>query len=222
MLLSTVGPAPAAPEQQKRTISVTGIGSVKAAPDIAYISTGVITEAPTAQKAAADNASAMGRVIGELKAQGLEPRDIQTTNYSVRPRYQHFKDKRPPAITGYRVVNTVRIAVRELNKLGAVLDKVVTLGSNQIGGVQFGLSAPGKIKDEARRMAMADALRKAKLLAGVANATVGKAQKIEEHAAVARRPAFGRAALQVNPAAVPIEPSAHVVHAQVNVVWELQ
>ena len=128
-------PAMAEKISDKRTISLSASGQVKVEPDLASISTGVTSEGETAREALDANTSAMKAVIDGLKSSGIDGRDIQTTNFSVSPRYQHFKDRRPPVITGYTVTNSVHIVVRDLKTLGTILDKVVTLGSNQIGGV---------------------------------------------------------------------------------------
>ena len=87
----------------------------------------------------------------------MEKKDIQTTNFSVRPKYQHFKDGQPPQIIGYQVVNSLRITVRNLEKLGAVLDKVVTLGSNKIDNINFYIDESAELFDEARKLAIARA-----------------------------------------------------------------
>lgn len=217
------GPAAAAEKDAARTISLSGMGSAKGSPDTAHISTGVVSEAATAREALDKNNGAMARVIDELKAQGLEPKNIQTTNFSVRPRFQHFKDGKPPVISGYRVVNSVRIKVSDLTKLGIILDKVVTLGSNQIGGIEFSVADAANLKDMARREAMADASHKAKLYAEAAGAKLGKVLKIsEDFAQIQPRPAFARAALEAKAATAPIEPGEQTLQARVNVTWELE
>ena len=206
----------------ERTISLAGTGVAKARPDTAHISTGVISEGPTAHEALEKNSAAMSQVVAELKAQGLEPKHIQTTNFAVHPRYQHFKDGKPSAIIGYRVVNSVRIKVRDLEKLGAIVDKVVALGSNQIGGIAFSVEDPAPLKDQARKLAMANAIRKAKLYAEAAGATLGKVLKISEGVTQRPpRPVFARAAVEAK-AATPIEPGQQMLQVRVDVTWQLQ
>jgi len=180
LALLTATPAAAAKDKQQRTVSLTGTGTVTASADTAQISTGVISEADTARQALDKNTAAMAKVVAELKAQGIEPKDIQTTNFSVRPRFQQSKDGKPPKIIGYRVVNSVTIRLRDLKQLGAILDKVVTLGSNQIGGITFSVDDPTKLEDEARNRAMQDGIRKAKLYASAAGAALGKVVTIQE------------------------------------------
>ncbi len=223
LALSTAAPVAAAKDKQQRTISLTGTGTVTAPADTAQISTGVISEADTARQALDKNTAAMAKVVADLKAQGIEPKDIQTTNFSVRPRFQQSKDGKPPKIIGYRVVNSVTITLRDLKQLGAILDKVVTLGSNQIGGITFSVDDPTKLEDQARNRAMQDGIRKAKLYAGAAGAALGKVVTIQEgFVAGPPRPVMARAALEAKAADVPIEPGEQTLRAQVNVTWELE
>ena len=127
-----------------------------------------------------------------------------------------------PAIIGYRVVNSVRIMVRDLKMLGAILDQAVSLGSNQINGIQFSVEDAASLEDEARNKAMADARHKAELYAAAGNAKLGKVLVIsEDFIAVPRRQEFGRAAMSAKAAPVPVEPGEHRVQARVQVSWEL-
>jgi uncharacterized protein YggE len=218
-----IAPVAAAKDKQQRTISLTGTGTVTAPADTAQISTGVISEADTARQALDKNTAAMAKVVAELKGQGIESKDIQTTNFSVRPRFQRSKDGKAPKIIGYRVTNSVTIKVRDLKQLGAILDKVVTQGSNQIGGITFSLNDPTKLEDEARKRAMQDGIRKAKLYADAAGASLGKVVTIQEgFVASPPRPMAARAMLEAKAADVPIEPGEQTLRAQVNVTWELK
>lgn len=215
-------PALAAEAPAKRTISVTGTGIARARPDTASISIGVVSEGKTARAALDENTAAMSRVNVEMKGQKVKPEDIQTTNFSVRPKFQHFKDGKPPAIVGYRVVNSVRIIVRDLKNLGAILDQAVSLGSNRINGISFFLAEPAALKDEARKLAMADAWRKAALYAAAGKAKLGPVLSITEDIVIhPPRPVFARA-LQAEAAPVPIEPGEQKLQTQVRVVWELK
>ena len=214
-------PAMAEKISEKRTISLSASGQVKVEPDLASISTGVTSEGETARDALSANTNAMKAVIDGLKTSGIDARDIQTTNFSVAPRYQHFKDRRPPAITGYTVTNSVHIIVRDLKTLGAILDKVVTLGANQIGGIQFDVSNSDELKDAARKQAVANARRKAELYAEAAGTEVGEVLKIsEESHSYSPRPAMMRTAMKSE--AAPVEAGSQVLSVRVNITWELE
>jgi len=204
----------------ERTITLIASGQVKVEPDLAVISTGVTSEGETAREALTENSSAMTAVIKGLKAEGIDPRDIQTTNFSVSPKYRRFKDRRAPVISGYTVTNSVQITVRELPDLGKILDKVVSLGSNQIGSIQFNVSNADELKDAARKQAIANGLRKAKLLAKAAGARIGQVIKITEKNFNYSPRIFARNALEKAPSA-PIEAGTQTLSVSVAVVWEL-
>ena len=214
-------PAFAEKISNRRTISLSASGVVKVDPDLASISTGVTSAGETAREALSANTNAMKAVIDGLKSAGIDARDIQTTNFSVSPRYQHFKNRQPPEITGYTVTNSVHIIVRDLKELGNILDKIVTLGANQIGGIQFDVSNSDELKDAARKQAVANALRKAKLYAAAAGTEVGDVLKItEESHQYSPRPQMMRTAMKSE--AAPIEAGSQSLSVRVSVTWELE
>lgn len=216
-------PAPAAAEDKPaRTIALTGTGTVSARPDTAHVSSGVVSDAGSADKALADNTQAMTRIIARLKALGMAGKDIQTANFSVSPRYSRATASQPRTIIGYRVTNSVRITVRDLNKLGAVLDQAVQSGSNQAGGIVFSVSNAENLKDTAREAAMADAMRKAKLYVTAAGAKLGPVVTISENFISPQpRPMMARMAAEQK-GAVPIEPGEQRLEVRVNVTWEIK
>ena len=223
IVFASIAGVSAAESLGKRTISVTGTGIAKARPDMASISIGVISEGESAREALDKNTAAMGRVMVEMKGQKVEPRDIQTTNFTVRPKYQHFKDGKPAAIVGYRVVNSVRIMVRDLKMLGAILDLAVSEGSNQINGIRFSVEDAASLEDTARKEAMADARHKAELYASEGHTRLGKVLIIsEDYIATTPRPVFGGAALKAKASSVPVEAGEYQVQARVHVSWELK
>ena len=182
-----VGLALAAParaeEPAPRTITISGEGEATAVPDIAYIDTGVVTEGATAAEALAANTKAMAAVFKGLEDAGIEKRDMQTSQFSVYPVYEQMRpEDRPqtPKIGGYRVQNQLTVKVRDLDALGGILDKVVTLGSNQLSGIRFAIDKPEPLLDDARKKAVEDALRKAKLYAGAAGVALGQIMSITE------------------------------------------
>lgn len=189
LLLATAlcaAPALAQEATANGTISIGGLGEVTAAPDTAFVTSGVTTQGATAREALDANTKAMAELIETLKAAGIEARDIQTSGFSVNPNYV-YSDARdangyqlPPKINGYQVFNTVNVRVRQLDTLGAVLDKAVTVGANTINGVSFSVADPSKLYDEARKAAFADAKAKAALYADVAGEQLGTIRNITE------------------------------------------
>ena len=172
--------AAGADEAPKRSISLTATGAIRTSPDKVDITTGVTSQAPTAKEALAKNSSSMTEVIAALKAEGLDPKDIQTTNFTVQPLYEERKDGRSPNIVGYQVTNSVHLTVHDIGKLGQILDKVVTLGANDVNSIEFGVAEPEALKDEARKLAMRNAIANAKLYAEAAGARLGKVLTISE------------------------------------------
>jgi len=202
------------------TVTVAGTGTVSAAPDMAEITTGVVTQAPTAAQALAANSQAMERLLQALGALGVAARDIQTTNISVSPLRRQGRDGPPPEITGYEVTNQVRVKVRDLSRLGRVLDQQVGQGANLVYGIQFGRQEPAPLLDEARKRAMGDARRRAELYAAAAALKVGRVVAVQE--AGAASPRSEMAPRMAMSAAVPVAPGEQEIQASVTVTFTLE
>jgi uncharacterized protein len=202
------------------TVTVAGSGTVSAAPDQAEITTGVVTQAPTAAQALAVNSQAMERLLQALGGLGIAPRDIQTTNISVSPQRRPPKEGQAPEITGYEVTNQVRVKVRDLTRLGRVLDQQVGQGANLVYGIHFGLQEPNPLLDEARKRAMADARRKAELYAAAAGLKVGRVLAIQEAGVTPPRPE--PTSRMTMSAAVPVAPGEQEIQASVTVTFTLE
>ncbi|WP_431298790.1 SIMPL domain-containing protein [Tabrizicola sp. BL-A-41-H6] len=162
-------------------ITVTGEGVVEAAPDIATLTIGVTTQGDTAAAALAANSAALDAVLARLKAAGIEPRDMQTSNLSLNPNWTGY-DTAAPKISGFVASNMLTVRVRALDSLGAVLDASVADGANTLNGLTFGLANPDPVLDEARKEAVANARAKAELLAEAAGVKLGKVVSISETA----------------------------------------
>ena len=228
LALSATGPA-LAEEPRVATIDISGDGSVTAAPDMAMVSSGVVSDADTAAEAMTANSTAMAEVVARIKEAGIEARDIQTSGFNVSPRYARVKSSDPQEyrqeLVGYPVSNSVNVRVRDLSKLGGLLDVMVRDGANQIGGVNFIVSEAGKLKDEARKEAMADAMRKAKLYAEAAGVELGRVLSINEQDH-GPRPVMMMARAEFKgadaAAPAPIEAGESELSIRVNVSWELK
>lgn len=221
LVLASAGAA-AHDRPQKRTLSLSATGAVKTTPDKVDITAGVTVEALTARDALDKNSTSMADVVEALKADGIEARDIQTTNFSVQPVYEQRKQGKAPFIVGYRVINSVRIAVRDTAKLGATLDKVVGLGANTIDSIQFGVSEPEAIEDAARKDAMKKVTDNAKLYAEAAGVELGPILTIsEEQGHIPRRYADMAVRMEAAAPPVPIEAGTHTVEIRLSVTWEL-
>ncbi len=228
-VLATPAFAQTAPQVPQRTLSLTGLGEVKSAPDIAVISTGVVSEAKTAREALTLNNKAMASVLQTIEAAGVAKKDIQTSSFSVQPKYKYSKrassgEQEPPRITGYTVSNSVTVIARDLEKLGPVLDAVVSSGVNQMNGLSFSIAEPEPLRNEARKLAVADARTRAELYAQAAGVSLGKILSISEGGGhTPPQPALRRAAFEAAAAdAVPIAQGQQSIQIQVNIVWEIE
>ncbi len=208
-----------------RLISVSGLGEVKTRPDMAIITTGVVTEAPSAQDALTKNNAAMAAVIAALKNAGVAEDDIQTSNFSVSPQYPPYQPNQTttPRVSGYQVSNQVTASVKDLAKLGTTLDALVRAGSNQINGIMFDVQDPKKVLNEARKKAVAEAKAKAELYAEAAGVSVGRVLQITESGGVVPpQPVMMRAYKAEAADAVPVAPGQQTLTASVSVTFELQ
>lgn len=209
------------------TIDMVGTGVVSAAPDMAVITSGVVSDADTAAEALAANTEAMTTVIARIKEAGIEDRDIQTSGFSVQPRYRQIKsasyEDYRSEVVGYRVSNNVGVRVRDLAKLGGLIDVMVRDGANQIGGVTFIVSEEGKLKDSARKEAMADAIRKAEIYAEAAGVKLGRVLSVNEQDFGGPRPMMmmARSEAKMDAAPAPMEAGESSLEVRVNVTWEL-
>ena len=207
-----------------RIVTVSGLGEIKARPDMAAITSGVTSEAPTAQAALARNNAAMTAVISALKNAGVSQDDIQTSNFSVSPQYPPYQPGQTtsPRISGYQVSNQVTARVKNLDKLGSILDALVQAGSNQISGISFDIDQPKPFLDDARKKAVADAHSKAELYATAASVSLGRVIQISESAVVVPQPFRMRMAEASQDASVPIAAGQNTVSANINITYEIQ
>ncbi len=222
MLATAATPAHSQEMKMPRVISLTGHGESRMVPDMAVVNAGVSSEAATAAEALKANTEAMNKVMAALKGSGIADRDIQTSNFSVQPRYD-YNNNSQPRLTGYIVSNTVTVSVRKIDSLGTLLDQLVQSGSNQINGVSFDVTDPQAALDEARKLAMADATRKAKLYAEAAGVSLGPIMSVAEGQRYEPpMPMRGKAMMAEAAAPVPVAAGEQVLAIDVNVVWEIR
>ncbi len=211
--------------KMNRVISLIGHGEVRAVPDMAMITMGVVTSAETARAALDANTKAMTELMASLKAANIDEKDVATSNFSVNPRLDYGQNGgQPPKVTGYDVSNTVTVTVHKIAGLGALLDKAVSSGSNQINGISFSVSKPDEAMDEARKLAVKDATHKAQLYAGATSVSLGNIVSISENSGVVEPPImFNRAkAMAAEAAPVPIAQGTQVISVDVNIAWEIK
>lgn len=220
----TVPPTPAPGAGQVRSdIGVVGTGRVFAAPDTAMLNIGVEITGATLEAASKDASDRMAKLLAAIKAQGVDAKDIQTTNYSIYPITSNPKEGESPTITGYRVSNQVTVKVRKIDDAGKVLDAAIAAGANSVGNVFFTVDDPTKFENDARALAVKDAQAKAQVLATAAGVKVGRIIAITE-ATGGVRPFF-KDSFAAAPAAAggggPIETGQNEITVQVEMHFEI-
>ena len=168
-------------------LSVSATAEASRVPDIATISTGVVTQAADANAAMRANAQQMDKVREAIKAAGIADRDVQTSGINLHPQYR-YAENQPPTITGYQATNTVNVKVRDLTKLGKVLDAFVASGANQVNGPSFEIDKPDEAYDEARLAALKKAQARARTYADALGLQVRRIVSVSEGGGSLPRP----------------------------------
>ena len=224
-VLPACGPASIAVQTQppQRTVTVTGTGKVTLTPDIAYISIGVHTETASATDAVSGNNTQAQAVIKAIKGFGVADKDIQTTNFSINPQQQTDANGKVTGII-YAVDNTVYVTVRDLTKLGDLLDSTVTAGANNINSIQFDVADKTAALSQARLAAVADASKQANELTKATNVTLGDVQTISYYDTTAPVTVqYDRVALAAPaPASVPVQAGSMQIYTTVTIVYGLK
>ena len=168
-------------------LNVSAQAEASRVPDIATISAGVVTQAVDGNTAMRQNAEQMSRVLAAVKAAGVAAKDVQTSGISLNPQYR-YEENQPPRITGYQASNTVNVKLREVAKMGKVLDALVASGANQVNGPSFEVDKPEAAYDEARIAAIKQAQARAQTYADALGMRVRRVVSISEGGAGFPRP----------------------------------
>ncbi|QKW56035.1 SIMPL domain-containing protein [Stenotrophomonas sp. NA06056] len=192
-------------------------------PDVATLSAGVVTQAADGNSAMRQNAQQMDKVLAAIKAAGIAERDVQTSGVSLNPQYR-YADNEAPKITGYQASNTVSLKVRDIAKLGKVLDALAAQGANQINGPQFEIDQPEPVYDEARLAALKKAQARAQTYAKSLGLQVRRIVSISENSGGGFRPPMMMRSMAAGAAmdkATPVAPGESTVSVNLDVVFEL-
>jgi uncharacterized protein YggE len=149
------------PNNYPREITVSGEGKTYAVPDIALIQLGVVSEGLKVGDVIKENTEKMNNILKEIKALGIEEKDIKTTTYNLAPRYEWTEEGRR-IFKGYTLTQEIMVKIRNFEKIGDVLEKSTEKGANLVGDLQFSIDEPEKVRQEARK----EAIEKAKAKAG--------------------------------------------------------
>jgi uncharacterized protein YggE len=209
-----------------RTLRVEGMGEAKAEPDEAWVDLAVETLGTTAKAAGEENAKKMERVIAALMGAGIPRKELDTRNYSVYPEYTQPDPRVEPKLRGYRVTNSLSVHVRELPRLGDLIDRALAAGANRVDGVRFALSKEDAVRAEALRQAVERARKTAEVLAsalGVRLGVVLDASTVAEPPRIyPARMAMMEAGDKSSAPSTPIIPKEQTVQAQVTLIYAIE
>jgi uncharacterized protein YggE len=216
--------AQAQSEQKLPSVTVTGEATISQAPDLAMLQAGVTSQAKTARDAMSNSAKLMAAVLIALKEAGVPEKDIQTSELSLNPIFDHSKaasspNRNPAQIVAVEATSLLTVRLTDVKKSADVLDKMISAGANVTTGISFAISDPSKLLDQARVEAIADAKRKAEIYAKAAGVTLGKPLSISEGYVSRARP--GMMAAKRDAVAMPIQPGEEKVGINVQVSYEL-
>ena len=221
-LFTLAGPAAGQARDTVPMLTVVGSGEAAARPDTAEVHAGIVSEANTAREALTANTAAMQALYKTLTAFNLAERDIQTAAFHVSPVYgREERRSQPPRIVAYRVENRVRLTIREFDRVGELLDALVTQGANTIHSIQFRIGNPKPVLDQARQAAVEEARHKATLYAKAAGVGVGRVLALREEQASTPTPMPVAERMMAAEAAVPMAPGEATLTVRVVVTYEL-
>ena len=213
--------AQAAPASDGTLLSVSSRAEARKAPDIATFSAGVVTQAADGNAARRQHAEEMNRVLAALKTAGVDGKDVQTSGINLNPQYR-YEDNQPPRITGYQASNTVNVKLREVAKMGKVLDALVASGANQVNGPSFGIDDPEPLYDRARLDALKAARARAETYAGALGVRVRRIVSISEGGAAMPSPMPRMAMMKAEAYdSTPVAAGESSVSVNLDVVFEL-
>lgn len=203
------------------TLTVHGFGSARIQPNEARVTLGVWTRGQDAQATLTENSTKMQAVIAALKQAGVAEADLRTTGLSVSPVYSPnpAAGDSPPRIEGFQASNTVQVTLRDLSRIGTIINAALTAGGNQVAGIQFTVQDPAAIRRQALQAAMSDAQASAQALASAAGVHLVGIRSVSESSCCAQPfAAMAGVAASVPP---PVFGGEQTVEAQVEVVFDV-
>ena len=205
----------------ERSVVVIGEGSVSVPPDYARVRSGVTTRAKTAKEATEANTKAMAAITAMLSNAGIAQKDIQTARFSVQPIYESRQFNSEQKLSGFSVSNQINVTIRQIDKVGEILDRLVTTGATEVGNVEFLHSEPSKALDEAREAAVADARRKAELYAHASGLILGGVSWITEDSRYGAAMPMTALRASAAMASVPIATGEDTLHVRITVGFDM-
>ncbi|TMA88027.1 MAG: DUF541 domain-containing protein [Deltaproteobacteria bacterium] len=219
LLLAQASPLPA--QNPLRTVHASGEGRISVAPDIARVTIGVDAQDQSLARANADATTRMGKVMSTLEKAGVAAKDVRTIRYAVDVQ-RSFEKSTTGVVIGYRVVNQVLVTVRDLRRLGGLLDQVVAAGANDVEGLSLEKEDISAERGRALERAMSDARGRASVLAKAAGASLGEALQVNEGGPMPIRPIGVMNVRTASVSEVPVSPGELEIFATVDVAFAIR
>lgn len=214
--------APVFAEDTPGRIAVTGQSEVQVAPDLAVVSLGVQVQEQTAVAAMSGASNMLREVFAALDELGIAAEDRRTDSFSLNPLFSRNdgNDGKPPSIVGYQVSNTVQVTVRDVDGLGAAVDRLARAGANSFNGISFSVEDPEAHMDDLRQRAVRDARHRAEVYAEAAGVTLGQVISLSDGVDMGRpQPMYARMEMASD---MPMASGTVPLSASVNMIFEIE
>jgi len=213
----------------QNTITVSAIGEIYAKPDLVLVTFSTITEEKTVNEALSNNTEKMNRVIEFIKGQGVEEKDLKTTSFNIYPRYEWYeKTEIPPysegkrVLVGYEVRQSLEAKIRDMGKIGDIIEGATDAGANQVSDLQFTIDKEEEFKKEARGQAIEKAKEKAQELASQLGVNLVRITNFQESSILPRFYGFEEVAMGKGGGEIPqIEPGENLIKVTVTITYEI-
>ncbi len=215
----------------QETITVEGAGEVYIKPDTAVVVFSVTNEAETVAEAVAANSRRMNEVISSVKSQGVAANDLKTIGFNLYPRYEYYEEEgfiRPEgkrALVGYEVIQRLQVKIRDMEKIGVVIQQAADAGANQVGSLSFIIDDEEQYKEEARSLAIEEAENKAEKLATELGIKLRGIKSFSEALSGISGAIYRADALALESSVSPapsIETGENKIEVRVNIVYKIQ
>lgn len=213
----------------QNSFTVTGEANMEVPTDIAAFTVSVVTEGGNnVSDIQKQNVEKMNNINAFLKEQGVEKKDLKTSQYSLTPRYSYpnCADRSacpPPSISGYTLTQTLAVKVRDLEKIGNILSGITEKGANTVSGISFTVDDDNDARQKARTEAIENAQKKAKDIAKAGNFRVGRLTSVFEEEGGGIQPGFGGNSLEFKAVSAPIiEPGTQSGKVRMNLTYEIK
>lgn len=169
----------------RNVLTVSETGEVEAKPDLAIIIFSVVNEAKTAAEATNDNSAAMNNVIETIKKAGIDSKDLKTLAFNISPRYEYPSNKNyysgERVLVEYEAANQLEVKIRDLSKIGIIIESATTAGSNEVASLQMVIENKDSLKAQARERAIIKAREKAQSITSSLGIKLGKVINFSEN-----------------------------------------